>query len=397
MKLCWLISDDYSGGVAAVAQECCKQLAKTGYDVTLLIILAPAGRIKSPQNFHVDSLHLTGAAENTPNALLEWLKYNPQDFLFLNSCDQADTVIAYLPVNLYCVYVVHDTASRYWKNAIHEELNLDSIVAVSKTVSQQFKDNLKEPDKLSTILNGCQFPEPSLLTKEKPNDIIFLGGDKPIKGAFDVLQTWQHLIKLGFTGRLHWFGSLTPGFQKKVLNLPSPDQICLYGQASRDLVFSTASSAKVLLMLSRVEPFGMATIETMSMGCVPVAWDIETGTKEIVGESKLGCFVPLGNTKLIAQKVLDVLDRYPELEVAVTHHARTQFNAEVMGKKYETLIQSIATQPSIRRSKSGQIPPPYRPPLRKFQLLPAPIRSAIRQWVGRSPRLGYWLRDLRGF
>lgn len=397
MKLCWLISDDYGGGVASVAQECCQQLAQSGYDVTLLIVLAPAGRIKSPQNFHIDSLYLTGAAENTPNALLEWLKNNPKDFLFLNDCEQVDTVIAYLPANLYCVYVVHDTAPRYWKNAIQEELNLDSIVAVSRTVFHQFKDKFQEPDKLSVILNGCQFPEFSPLLKKRSNDIIFLGGDKPIKGAFDVLETWKHLVKLGFTGKLHWFGSLTPGFQNKVLNLLSSDQICLYGQASRDLIYSTALSAKVLLMLSRVEPFGMATIEAMSMGCVPIAWDIETGTKEIMGESKTGLFVPLGNAKLLAQKVLDILERHSELEVDVMYHARTHFNAEVMGQKYEALIQSIATQPPIHRSKSGQIPPAYRPPVRKFQLLPAPIRSAIRQWVGRSPRLGYWLRDLRGF
>lgn len=397
MKLCWLVPDDQSGGVASVAQACCHQLAESGYDVTLLIVLSPTGRIKSSQNFLVDSLYLSGVAENTPNALLKWLQANPQDILFLNGCEQADAAIAYLPSKLYCIYVVHDTAPYYWKSAIQEETNLDGIVAVSRTVSLQFKDKLKEKDKLSTILNGCQFPEHNSLSKKRSSDIIFLGGEKPIKGAFDVLGIWQYLIQSRFTGKLHWFGYLAPDFQKKILQLPSSNQIILYGQASRDLIFSTASTAKVLLMLSRVEPFGMATIEAMSMGCIPISWDIETGTKEIIGDSKTGVFVPLGDTKLLADNVLDTLDRHSELEFAAVQHARTHFNAEIMGKKYEALIQSMVTQPPIHRSKSGQIPPAYQPPVRKFQLLPTPIRSMIRQWVGRSPRLGYWLRDLRGF
>ena len=397
MKLCWLVPDDQSGGVATVAHACCQNLAKSGYDVTLLIVLTPTGRIRSSPNFHFDSLYLIGDAKDTPNALLEWLQANPQDILFLNGCEQADAVIAYLPKNLYCVYVVHDTAPCYWKKAIQEESNLDSIVAVSRAVAQQFKRNLKEPGKLSVIFNGCHFSELSSPLERRFNDIVFLGGDKPIKGAFDVLNVWQCLVKLGFPGKLHWFGNLSSDFQEKVLRLPSSEQICLYGQASRDVIFFTASTAKVLLMLSRVEPFGMATIEAMSMGCVPIAWDIETGTKEIIGESETGVFIPLGNTKLLVDKVLDILDRHSEFETAVMHHARTHFNAEVMGQKYEALIQSLAAQPPVHRSKSGQIPPAYQPPVRKFQLLPTPIRSTIRQWIGQSPRLGYWLRDLRGF
>jgi glycosyltransferase involved in cell wall biosynthesis len=397
MRLCWLIPNDRGGGIAPVAQACCQQLAKLGYDLTLLLVTPSVGRIQASQEYFLDSLNLVGGANDAPNALLEWLCENPQDVLFLNGCEQADAVIPYLPANLYCIYVVHDTAPRYWNSVIQQEHNLDGIVAVSETVAQKFKANLKNPDKLSIIPNGCHFPDLDFLNTKRSNDIVFLGGDNPTKGAFDVLGVWQKLVKSSFTGKLHWFGSLAPAFKRKVFRLPQSGQICLYGHAPRDLIFSTAATAKALLMLSRVEPFGMATIEAMSMGCVPIAWDIETGTKEIIGDSETGVFAPLGNTTLIAEAVLNVLDRHTKFESYVINHVRTHFNAKVMGQKYEALIQTMAVHPPIHRSHDGLCPPAYKPPLRKFQLLPAPLRSVLRQWIGFSPRLGYFLRDLRGF
>jgi glycosyltransferase involved in cell wall biosynthesis len=397
MKLCWLVPDDRSGGVASVAQACCQKAAQFGHEVTLLLVLFPVGRIQDSPDFQVDSLQLTGLAQDTPKALLDWLQANPQDILFLNGCEQADAVIAYLPNDLYCVYVVHDTAPRYWKTAVQEEHHLDRIVAVSESVSQQFKFQLQDSKKLLTILNGCNFPKLPAQNDKRANNLIFLGGDKPIKGAFDVLKIWRQLIQMGFIGQLHWFGSLSSAFQKQIIQLPASDCIHLYGQASRDLIFDKAAAAKILLMLSRVEPFGMATIEAMSMGCLPVAWDIETGTKEIIGNSNTGIFIPLGNTKLLARKVIEILENYAGFEGTLIHYARTHFEASVMGQKYEDLIYQITAQPPAQRRQTGQAPPTYQAPVRRFQQIPLPLRLAIRTFVGRSPRLGYWLRDLRGF
>lgn len=397
MKLCWLIPDDHSGGVASVAISCCEQAAKAGYETTLLVVLQPTARLLANNfPFRVASLGLEGAAEETPVELIEWLSNHPQDVLFLNACEQSDVVISYLPSTAKCVYVVHDTASRYWKVSVKEEANLDAIVAVSETVARQFRHYLKNPKKLSVILNGCNFPELQQPTSRK-DDIIFLGGDKPVKGAFDGIKLWKKLSNHGFTGKLHWFGYISPSFKTKIKQLPNSEQICIYGQVQRDVIFSIAASSKVLLMVSRVEPFGMATIEAMSMGCIPVAWDIETGTKEIVSANKTALFAPLGNIEILAKQVLRACEEYEAFANNVIEQARSNFDATVMWKDYESLIQHISSLPAINRSKEGQQPTNYQSPVRRFQLLPSPLRSIIRDVVGRSPQLGYFFRDFRGF
>jgi glycosyltransferase involved in cell wall biosynthesis len=396
MKLCWLIPDDRGGGVASVALSCCRQAAQAGYETTLLLVLSPTGWIGTAHDFRVSSLGLSGTARDTPKMLLQWLRDNPHDVLFLNSCGQADIIIPYLPPSIKCVYVVHDTAPRYWCPALAEEDHLEAIAAVSETVASQFRHSMKQTTKLSVILNGCVFPELPELNTIRQNELIFLGGDNPTKGAFDAIKLWQKLVKSGFAGKLHWFGHVTPEFRARLEQLPNSDWIHVYGRVTRDVIFSTAASAKVLLMLSRVEPFGMATIEAMSMGCMPVAWDIETGTKEIITANQTGLFAPLGNTQVLAKQVLYACENYQAFEAAVIERARSKFDEAVMWNGYESLIDRISTLEPIQRSKVGQQPTAYTPPLRCFQLVPASTRSAIREFIGRSPRLGYWLRDLRG-
>lgn len=395
MKLCWLIPGDRGGGIAPVALSCCQQAAKAGYETTLLMLVPPTW-ITGDQ-FRVASLELYGYAPETPHILLQWLKENPQHMLFFNACGEFEAVIPYLPPSIKCVFVVHDTAPGYWRKALEEEDNLEAIVAVSETVASKFRPQLKQTNKLSVIHNGAVFPESPDANCVRQDDLIFLGGENPAKGAFDVLNLWKQLVRLGFTGKLHWFGNVTSEFKSKIEQLPNSERIPVYGYVHRDLIFSTAASAKVLLMLSRVEPFGMSTIEAMSMGCIPVAWDIDTGTKEIAMGNQTGLFAPLGNIEVLAKQILYACENHQIFRPSVIERARSNFNEAVMWKNYELLIQQISTFQPLERSKKGEEPMNFKPPVHRFQLFPARLRSAIRKFIGRSPLLGYWLRDMRGW
>jgi glycosyltransferase involved in cell wall biosynthesis len=394
MKLCWLLPSDKSGGITPVSLSCCRQAINAGHQATMLLLKKPTWI--SSDGFQVASLGLDAGVAETPKILGQWLKDNPQDVVFFNSCDEFDIIIPYLPSYIKCVYVVHDTALPYWSKALTEEDNLEAIIAVSETVAGKFRHRLKHPEKLSVIYNGCVFPEAPNANIVRQDNLVFLGGDNPTKGAFDVLKLWTVLIKIGFSGKLQWFGNLMPEFIKKIKKLPNSNRIEIFGHVSRDKVFSNASTAKVLLMLSRVEPFGMATIEAMAMGCVPVAWDVETGTKEITTANKTGLFAPLSDMQALAKQVIYACENYQNFNTAVIQQARSNFNETVMWQGYQTLIDDVATLKPISRSRHHQEPVSFQKPVRRFQLLPSGIRSLIRELIGRSPTLGYWLRDMRG-
>lgn len=394
MKLCWLLPSDKSGGISPVALSCCRQAAQAGHQTTMLLLAEPSWL--SSTEFKVASIGVDAGRPEAPKLLREWLDRYPQDVLFFNGCDEFDVLIPYLPKYTKCVYVVHDTAPPYWKKAVTEEENIEAIIAVSQTVSNKFKHLLKRPEKLFVIHNGCVFPE--LAEKGTRNDdLIFLGGQNPTKGAFDVLSLWGSLSQSGFDGRLHWFGQTSPKFKARIKQLPEQQQIIVYDYVPRSKIFSTAASSKVLLMLSRVEPFGMSTIEAMGMGCVPVAWDVETGTKEIAINNETGLFAPLGDIKILTQKTLQACTNHKNFEAAVIERARSHFNEEVMWHGYESVIDFVSELQPIQRSKLGQEPVSYKRPVRRFQFLPPRLRSLIREVIGRSPFLGYLFRDMRGW
>jgi hypothetical protein len=397
LRATWLVPDDFGGGVISVAEACCRQAAIAGHEATLLLALPPRGHAAEFGGFQLKSLDAQPPHDDIPVRLAAWLAENPQDVLVLNGCEEADAAIPYVPESTRLLYAVHDTAERYFASALRYESQLDSIVAVSQTVADRFGHRLRDPRKLHVVLNGTVLPDEPRpgSAPERFDDLIFLGGDKPIKGAFDALDLWSVLSRKGFKGRLHWFGEVEGALRKAIERAPDPGRIVVHGRQPRRAIFDTAARSKVMLMLSRVEPFGMATIECMGMGCLAVAWDIPTGTKEIVAEGE-GAFAPLGDFEALADAVLQALDRHASRFAASSRRIREQFSEGAMWSRYEAVLAETREAPPASRPRAGQQPPLYRRPIRFYQWLPRGVRSLIRTIVGRWPRLGYALRDLRG-
>src|SRR5258708_2749037 len=296
MRITWLVPDDLGGGVVSVAQACCRKAAAAGHEPTLLLAWRPAGTHADEfGGFRLATLDSQPPHNDIPIRLIRWLVENPQDLTILNGCEQADVAIPYVPASTRLVYAVHDTAERYFAPALRWEHEIDAVIAVSETVAARFRHRMRDSSKLHVVLNGTVLPDhvTPLPSVQRADDLVFLGGAKAIKGAYDCLALWRELVKRGFGGKLHWFGELEPSFRRRVEQLPAADRVVTYGRQPRLAIFEVASRSKVVLMLSRVEPFGMATIECMGMGCLPLAWDIPTGTKEIVGEGD-GIFARLG-------------------------------------------------------------------------------------------------------
>lgn len=364
--------------------------------MTLLMALPPTGHLDEyADGFALDSLNIEAQLPESPQRLAQWLWEHPQDVLFLNGCSEVEPAIPYVPEETYCVYAVHDTVPMYWSTAVEHEDALDGIVAVSNAVARQFRDQLHQPERLHVVHNGTVFPS-TPDTRSRSDDLLFLGGSQPLKGKDDVLGVWEALVEQGFDGRLHWYGSLNDQMRCHIEALPAATRVKQHGRVPRSEIFEQAGRSKVLLMLSRDEPFGMATVEAMGMGCLPVAWDIDTGTREIVEEGQTGFFAPLGNAEAAADRVLEACRRHDTLYEKAIEKARARFSEEAMWHRYAEVLETLTETSPTERPEAGEPPPPFEPPTRYFQLLPDGLRTRIRSFVGRFPRLERWLRNWKG-
>ena len=399
MRLCWFVPNDEGGGVISVALSCCRQAAAAGHNVTLLLVRPSTGWIEEYATFPYESLGKASDGHDVPGRLTAWLDEHPQDVIFFNDCSQAHEALPYIPDRTQSVMMVHDTARQYWQPVLEYEDVLDGVGAVSDVVARQFWDRLNTSEKLQVLHNGTVFPERDMVhpSEERDDDLLFLGGDKAFKGASDLLSVWRALIDQGFEGRLHWYGNVESTFRERICDLPKSERIKVHGRVPRSVIFERAGTSKVLLMLSRAEPFGMVTIEGMGMGALPVAWDIETGTKEIVESSRTGFFAPLGDAETLAAQVLRGCRHHDSMYEEAVETARTRFSEEAMWDRYRRFLDELESRPPVYRPKAGQKPPAHQPPTRYFQLLPDGLRSFLRSLIAQSPTLSYWLRHFRGY
>ncbi|KTS92204.1 hypothetical protein NS183_00520 [Microbacterium testaceum] len=71
---------------------------------------------------------------------------------------------------------------------------------------------------------------------------------------------------------------------------------------------SALATASVLLMTSRSEAFSMVVAEAMASGCLPIAYDVPYGPRELIDDGRTGWLVPAGDVAALADAVRHAAD-----------------------------------------------------------------------------------------
>ena len=166
----------------------------------------------------------------------------------------------------------------------------------------------------------------------------------PFKGIFDLVPILQRLDKMKVPVRLTIVGGrhelLARRFRQKKL-----DQLVTWtGRVPHEECYRLAAESDVLLMTSRKEPFGMVTIEAMSMGCVPIAYDTPSGSTEIIEDGQSGLLVPLGDFRFWAQAVKmlhEDREQLRRLSEGAMGRARTSFNEMTLASNLHVFLQRV--------------------------------------------------------
>lgn len=401
LRVTSVIASLTAGGIGPVCRYAAEGMAKlTDWQVTLLSLHDPVGEFTDEASgLRVVCLGLDG---NCARLFLQWLAANPQDLIITSDVSRIEPAFRFLPPAIHHVIQIHDSGRRYRGVAVRHAQWMDGVTCVGRHIEASLRRSLQEVGfhgLLRTVHNGASFPP---IPDRRPHGgslrLLFMGRVEAIKGVFDFLPLLQRLRKLRVPVALNIVGGDNETLRCLFQRNGSPDLVTWTGRVPHEQCYSIAAASDILLMPTRKESFGMVTIEAMSMGCVPIAYNIPSGSTEIIEHDKSGLLIPLGDIRSWADHIRSLhcdRKRLAELSVAAIARARGTFNAEAMARNMATFLTDVLahaeTHPAKREIGSpSEVPAHFVPAAKGYQRIHPCIREALRNFVGARPRLCFW-------
>ncbi len=402
LRIAWVIPTlHHSGGVGTVSLYAAEGVARLADCQVTVVSLHEESTTYVDQATGVKLVAL-GLEEDASRGFLHWLRENPQDIVITNDVSRIEASFPYFPPMVMHVVQIHDSASRYQDVAVRNSRFIDGVTCVAYFIETQIETKLKGVDfqgVLGVLHNGASFPPAPVRKKTgNPLQLLFMGSlDPVIKGVFDLAPILQRVIRAQVPARLLIVGGRSDALEARFRRAKLDHLVTWAGRVPHKKCYEFASGSDIFLMTSRKEPFGMVTIEAMSMGCVPLAYNIPSGNQEIIEHGKSGFLLPLGDFDAWAAVIKTLhhdREQLLNLSQGAMTRARENFdNQRQAARLVEFLgeVQINAGRYSPER-KYGYSPKSISPSRQSpYQKLPPKFRAWVRNMVGRYPRLSYWL------
>jgi glycosyltransferase involved in cell wall biosynthesis len=390
-----------AGGIGPVCRYAAEGIAKlTDWRVTLLSLHDPVGEFTDEASgLRISCL---GIDKDCAGPFLKWLAANPQDAVVTSDVSHIEASFPFFPKETLHVIQVHDSLRRYRDAAVRNHRWVDGMCCVARHIEEPLRDSLQHHGfrgLAGTVHNGAAFPAPPIrISYSGPLRLLYMGRMDPFKGILDLAPILQRLDKMDVPVRLMMVGGRHELLEQRFKRRKIDHLVTWAGRVPHKTCYRVAADSDVFLMPSRKEPFGMVTIEAMSMGCVPLAYNTPSGSSEIIEQDKSGFLLPLGDFTAWAHAIKSLHEnrnQWRRLSEGAMHRARTEFNEERMGAGLCKFIKKVKAHSEIHPPERLPGLPPETPVADvkgqfKYQHLPPRFREWARNTVGSSPRLSWW-------
>lgn len=334
--------------------------------IHLGLVNLPLRPSAAPPNYSVETLgHDPDARSSfeTCREFLRWLELRNPSLVLLNDVSQIDDCWKFVPSEIRLVVVLHDEGKRFRRPLIENTPAVDRVVVVAAYLKRLLDaDDLTLGQKSVVIHNGVSFPpvlntSPRSSIADREVRILYVGGiDYLKKGVQDLPELAKALRKRSVPFRLTIVGGRDQRLEQRCVRYGVADRVAWMGKVSIDVVLQEAAKADFFFLPSRCEPFGMVTVEAMGMGCIPFAYDVESGSREIIEQGKSGWLLPLANVAAVATK-MDEVRRDNALRARLTEaavaRARVDFSISRAARRYADVIRQVSSEPSTASRVRG--------------------------------------------
>jgi glycosyltransferase involved in cell wall biosynthesis len=145
------------------------------------------------------------------------------------------------------------------------------------------------------------------------------------------------------------------------LRLGVRDSVALPGFVANP--YPMMKAARLFVLPSRLEGFGMVVAEALALGVPVVTTDCVAGPADLVGHGRYGVVVPVGDERALAEAMAGVLRdpaRAAALAAAGPRRA-AEFGPAVVAPQWERLLTSAAARPAVHSPRSARLDQPTTP------------------------------------
>jgi N-acetyl-alpha-D-glucosaminyl L-malate synthase BshA len=223
----------------------------------------------------------------------------------------------------------------------------DGITTISKYLQEQTADVFGVANEVRVIHNfvNCDLYKPDPEHQPKEKQLIHLSNFRPVKRVLDCIRILKEVLK-STPAHLVMVGDGPERGPAEMLarELKIDRHVTFLGK--QDHVERLIPKHHVLLMPSEMEAFGLAALEAMACGVVPVATRIG-GVPELIEDGVDGFLEPVSDIAAQAARVVSLLTDdglYSRTSAAARQAAETRYSTELVIPQYEQYYQEVCGQ-----------------------------------------------------
>jgi glycosyltransferase involved in cell wall biosynthesis len=323
----------YEGGAERVMLNLASDLIKRNLKVDLVLVKAEGGYLSQiPSGVRLIDLKANWKPGILPK-LMQYLKQEqPKSMLVAlhYPCEIALLAKRLSRVSTRIIVSEHNHLSQEAKRIKQISVRLtplaakifypwaDGIISVSEGVAEDLAKITKiSRSKIQLIYNPVIFSEMFEKAKESVEHPWFKPGSSPVilgVGRFYPQKDFPTLIRAFAIVRkvrpakliiLGGDGPELPKLKELIVNLELEEDVAILGFVANPYAYM--AKAGVFVLSSAWEGLPTVLIEAMALGTPVISTDCLSGPREILDDGKYGWLTPVGDSQVIAEKILKVL------------------------------------------------------------------------------------------
>lgn len=168
-------------------------------------------------------------------------------------------------------------------------------------------DNFPDrPSRMRVVPNPITCRIPDGCPSERENTVVFVGRLAFEKNPELLLEVWEKVKRNGWKLRIVGDGEYRKKIKQLISNKNLGDSVELAGWVSD--VTAELQKAKIFMLTSRYEGFGLALLEAMANGVVPVSMNCPYGPSDIISNGVDGFLVENRDVNVMAQRITALMD-----------------------------------------------------------------------------------------